>query len=500
MSRTVRNAKLDTRSARTKLHARRDPYWVVISKGCALGYRKGAKGGTWIARFRDDAGKQHFKSLGAADDAIDADTGDLVLAYQAAQKKAEDWFKLAERGFEEEDEKPGKPGVYLVADAMKDYMAKYQREGGKAPKRTQTIIDALIVPPLGSVAVAKLTKKRIEKWQDGLVSTAARLRTKPGKAQKYRKLDTSEDGIRRRKSTANRILTVLKAALNHAHRQGKAASDDAWKSVKPYREVDVARVRYLNDEEAKRLVNASTSEFRPLVQAAMLTGCRYGELVALVVADYSADAGTIHIRKSKGGKARHIFLTEEGKTFFTAMTIGKTGNQPIFTKPSETLARIARLTDLDYATLTGLTVECYVRNGEESSLLISQRTVPLSRIAAKAIGRLCDGKDADRTLVPEPHFVSWKTSHQQRPFDVAIVKAKLDTLTFHELRHTYASRLVMKGVPLMVVAAQLGHSDTRMVEKHYGHLAASYVADTVRAAFGTMGILEDTNVTPFAPT
>jgi integrase len=38
----------------------------------------------------------------------------------------------------------------------------------------------------------------------------------------------------------------------------------------------------------------------------------------------------------------------------------------------------------------------------------------------------------------------------------------------------------MNGVPLAVIAAQLGHSDTRMVEKHYGHLAPSYVAETVR--------------------
>lgn len=67
-------------------------------------------------------------------------------------------------------------------------------------------------------------------------------------------------------------------------------------------------------------------------------------------------------------------------------------------------------------------------------------------------------------------------------------------LTFHELRHTYASRLVMNAVPLAVVAAQLGHSDTRMVEKHYGHMAPNYVADTVRAAFGKIGIVEETNV------
>ena len=39
----------------------------------------------------------------------------------------------------------------------------------------------------------------------------------------------------------------------------------------------------------------------------------------------------------------------------------------------------------------------------------------------------------------------------------------------------------MAGVPLLVVAKNLGHADTRMVEKHYGHPAPSYIADAIRA-------------------
>ena len=47
----------------------------------------------------------------------------------------------------------------------------------------------------------------------------------------------------------------------------------------------------------------------------------------------------------------------------------------------------------------------------------------------------------------------------------------------------------MRGVPMGVIAAQLGHSDTRMTERHYAHLSPSYVAETVRQAFGTLGIM-----------
>jgi hypothetical protein len=57
----------------------------------------------------------------------------------------------------------------------------------------------------------------------------------------------------------------------------------------------------------------------------------------------------------------------------------------------------------------------------------------------------------------------------------------------------------MKGVPMGVIAAQLGHSDARMTEKHYAHLAPSYVADVVRAALPTMEIVEQANVVALQP-
>src|SRR5712671_409599 len=67
-------------------------------------------------------------------------------------------------------------------------------------------------------------------------------------------------------------------------------------------------------------------------------------------------------------------------------------------------------------------------------------------------------------------------SQQQRPLVEACHAATVTpAISFHTLRHTYASLMVMDGVPLIVVARNLGHSDTRMVEKHYGHLTSSYI-------------------------
>jgi integrase len=82
--------------------------------------------------------------------------------------------------------------------------------------------------------------------------------------------------------------------------------------------------------------------------------------------------------------------------------------------------------------------------------------------------------------------------------DGANKRAKIDPpINFHGLRHTWASHAVMNGVPLMIVARNLGHSDTRMVEKHYGHLAQSYVADAIRAGAPRFGAVKKTNVVEF---
>lgn len=54
-----------------------------------------------------------------------------------------------------------------------------------------------------------------------------------------------------------------------------------------------------------------------------------------------------------------------------------------------------------------------------------------------------------------------------------------EELHLYTLRHHLPSDLIMKGASTMAVAKILGHSDTKMVEKHYGHLAPNYLHDLV---------------------
>ena len=67
-----------------------------------------------------------------------------------------------------------------------------------------------------------------------------------------------------------------------------------------------------------------------------------------------------------------------------------------------------------------------------------------------------------------------------------------------DLRHTYASALAMRGVPMGVIVAQLGRADTRVTERHYAHLSPNYVADTVRAALPALGIVDKSNIATLA--
>jgi integrase len=149
--------------------------------------------------------------------------------------------------------------------------------------------------------------------------------------------------------------------------------------------------------------------------------------IRLLGHDFNPDAGTVAIRKSKSGKARHVVLTDEGAAFFKQVSAGRPGSELLFTR-------------------------------------------------------------RDRT--------PWKASLQGRPMRDACARAKINpAVSIHTLRHSWASLSVMAGVPLMVVAKNLGHVDTRMVEKHYGHLAPSFIADAIRAGAPKFGFKPDKKIT-----
>jgi integrase len=125
------------------------------------------------------------------------------------------------------------------------------------------------------------------------------------------------------------------------------------------------------------------------------------------------------------------------------------------------------------------------------------RHVVLHDEGVELFARLAAGRPGLELMLRKPDRDRWGKSNQGRPMAEACARAKIEPpANFHCLRHSYASHSVMAGAPLIVVARNLGHTDTRMVEKHYGHLSQSYIADAIRAAaprFETGGV--DTKVT-----
>jgi hypothetical protein len=88
MARIVRNAKLDTRSARAEnLTQRKAPYWHPVSPGFAMGYRKAPKGGVWLAKLVRPGLLRRETTLGPADDALDPDGVHILTSHKRKGKR-----------------------------------------------------------------------------------------------------------------------------------------------------------------------------------------------------------------------------------------------------------------------------------------------------------------------------------------------------------------------------------------------------------------------------
>ena len=165
------------------------------------------------------------------------------------------------------------------------------------------------------------------------------------------------------------------------------------------------------------------------------------------------------------------------------------------------LVRGALLTGCRYSELAAMHVSDF--NADAGVITVREskagkpRHVVLTVEGQRLFATLTAGKLDSDTIFARADGVAWRTSHQLRRMAEACTRAKIKpAISFHVLRHTHGSTLAMRGVPMGVIAEQLGHSDTRMTEKHYAHLAPSYIADTIRAHFPVLGIAGETTVAP----
>jgi len=410
MARTVSSKDLGTRTARRAIPIG-SKIMLPLSHGRALGYRKGSKWGVWLARFDADGFRKEEK-LGLADDILDAE-GTRVLDFAQAQEKARTWFLTATTMAT--GEHVSRRGGYTVNQCCLDYLKHLERRGAPDYRHTKYDLDAYAIPKLGFLQVAKLTRPKLEEWRADIAASPRRTNRKH-KQDNQPHVQTEED-LRKRRATANRIMRRLRAALNLALEEGRVyANPMAWK-VLPFENVEVARAIFLSEKDQRSFVKACAKEkdFQRIVRAGLYTGARYGEIGRLGAGDFDSSAGTLFIAKSKGGQQRYVHLDPEAIRFFSEVCANR--------DPAETMF-------------------------------------------------LCEGG--------EP----WAKDSQKKPMRRACALAKIKRFGFHQLRHTAASRWITLGVSLKVVAEQLGHVDTKMVDRYYGHLASGHIAQTFRALPG----------------
>ena len=325
MARIRRSGDLGSRDSRERLQARPEPYFLVIERGLSLGYRKSREGGTWLVRRYDPNLRRHAETrIGTADDSRDADGTEVLSFAQAQRKTLIEAQQAAERA-------GGK--YYTVADAVMEYL-DYLDAHGKSASDAAIKLHAYVTPRLGDRRLLDLKPAEFDVWLEWAIKRpfARKLRRQGvrrrsvGSTAKTERVTHRVDAAelkRRRKATMNRVISVLKACLNHAHGRHRVASREAWSRLKKFRAVDSARLRWLSLEETRRLLNACPADTRALVQAGLLTGCREGELLVVRARDFDEASKTLLIPDSKSGRPRRVPLTAEGVSLFESLATGR---------------------------------------------------------------------------------------------------------------------------------------------------------------------------------
>ena len=245
--------KIDTVAARKSLTPRPAPYFQRLEAGGYIGYRKAAAGdGTWIVRWRDEAGKQINHTLGSFD------------TFDQACKAARVWIEQCKGGVTE---------VVTVAEACRRYVTDRRSEKGET-----TANDAdgrfkryVYDHKIGRIALSDLRTGHITDWRNELAT-----------------VDDDEDdpdAERRAKDTTNRYLATLKAALNLAYRMGLVSSTSQWDRVASFAQVGKRRERFLTLTERRQFYTAASPQLKKLIRALLLTGARPGEIATANVGD-----------------------------------------------------------------------------------------------------------------------------------------------------------------------------------------------------------------------
>jgi integrase len=214
--------------------------------------------------------------------------------------------------------------------------------------------------------------------------------------------------------SVNNFMVPLKRMLGHAVKWGYLTRNPAAEVQRlpvPHREM-----RALTPTEVRRLLDAAAPEHRLFFELAVMTGLRRGELIGLKWGDVDFRDARLHVRRSVWAGQ---FVSPKSQRSIRAVDLAP---------------RLAAL--LKQARPDG----------------------PWERVAERLIFPGKDGCPRD----PDS-FLRWH-------FAPALKRAALEGLRFHDLRHTYASLLILAGEHPKYLQAQLGHASITTTLGRYGHL------------------------------
>ncbi len=278
---------ITSRSGRAALTHRAEPYWARVATGCYLGFRAGP--GTWVARFRAEDGKQHYRALGTFED------------FDAAVAAARTHFEHVDR--------TDVPIVLTVAEVCRSYV-----EWLNAAGRQSTATDAgnrfkrlVFGTAFSRIPMDRLRKTQVESWLHEQVTG---------------------EGDRAARDTANRNLRTLRAALNRAYTGGSVASNQAWRTVKPFERTTARRAdAFLDKDQIASLLEHADADLAQLIRAALHTGARPGELAAMTAGDFDRRLGLLHFDGKTG--PRDVPISAAARAFFTEAAKDKLPSAPM---------------------------------------------------------------------------------------------------------------------------------------------------------------------------
>jgi len=237
-----------------------------------------------------------------------------------------------------------------------------------------------------------------------------------------------------------------------------------WLATKPpRRRTKLGKMQVFGEppetEDAKRARRATANRILSMLKA-MLNRAFEDELVA-------DDSPWRKVKPFKGADEPVI-------RFLTPAEAARLLNASL--APFRSLVAAALHTGARYSELTTLTVSDF---NPKSSVVYFRpsksgrgRHVPLSAEGTKFFKQATVGRARNALIFSRTNDDAWGKNHQVRPLTQACKVSKIvPAITFHELRHTYASTLINRGVELPVISKLLGHADTRITMRHYAHLA-----------------------------